>query len=274
MKHRIRIPHTHYDIRESLFVAYIHGRNLEENLIPEARDNSIRCYQTVRPWEEAGEQVYFVEETLIPMFERTDVSGINLADLHWPFEAFCLVFPRSYNVQTAFVCRKDNYLRIFAVHRDGSDYSFVERIPDFDMVTSFERETTIPRLTDEQLEILGLTEQPDDDESVQADLRDIVRMALSALLFMNAKPECITQEPGITYPKKHKKDQRPWVNPRWLGRSYQPKTRSSGGTTEPSGNHVRAHWRRGHWRNQPYGPRDQVKHKIVWIEPIYVGSPG
>lgn len=40
-------------------------------------------------------------------------------------------------------------------------------------------------------------------------------------------------------------------------------------TDSPS---VRAHWRRGHWRNQPMGPRDKRTHQLRWIRPTYVGK--
>jgi len=35
---------------------------------------------------------------------------------------------------------------------------------------------------------------------------------------------------------------------------------------------VRAHWRRGHWRNQPVGPKDNKAHQLKWIRPTYVGK--
>lgn len=38
----------------------------------------------------------------------------------------------------------------------------------------------------------------------------------------------------------------------------------------------RAHWRQGHFRSQPYGPRDKVQYKTIWIRPtvIGMGNPG
>lgn len=35
---------------------------------------------------------------------------------------------------------------------------------------------------------------------------------------------------------------------------------------------VRAHWRRGHWRNQPMGSKDKQTHELRWIRPTYVGK--
>jgi hypothetical protein len=40
-----------------------------------------------------------------------------------------------------------------------------------------------------------------------------------------------------------------------------------------AGRHVRAHWRRGHWRRQPYG-EGRAFRRLVWVMPSVVGSKG
>lgn len=40
-------------------------------------------------------------------------------------------------------------------------------------------------------------------------------------------------------------------------------------TDVPTGQEVASHWRRGHWRNQPHGPR-LTSRKLVWIMPVLV----
>lgn len=42
-------------------------------------------------------------------------------------------------------------------------------------------------------------------------------------------------------------------------------------TTDHSVRHVRPHWRRGHWRRQPYGEGRALR-KLVWVMPVVVGS--
>lgn len=37
----------------------------------------------------------------------------------------------------------------------------------------------------------------------------------------------------------------------------------------PTGQEVATHWRRGHWRNQPHGPR-MASRKLMWIMPVLV----
>jgi hypothetical protein len=53
--------------------------------------------------------------------------------------------------------------------------------------------------------------------------------------------------------------------------SYQVKTQTSGdkvgiGTRKSP----MTHWRRGFYRWQPYGSREQAKYKLTWIEPVLV----
>jgi len=36
----------------------------------------------------------------------------------------------------------------------------------------------------------------------------------------------------------------------------------------PTGRHLPAHWRAGHWKRQPFGPRgDEQQRKLIWIQP-------
>lgn len=40
--------------------------------------------------------------------------------------------------------------------------------------------------------------------------------------------------------------------------------------SEPTGT-VETHWRRGHWRNQPYGPKNTLR-KLKWLMPMLIGA--
>ena len=35
--------------------------------------------------------------------------------------------------------------------------------------------------------------------------------------------------------------------------------------------HVTTHWRRGHWRNEAFGPARSLR-KLIWVMPVRVGS--
>jgi hypothetical protein len=61
------------------------------------------------------------------------------------------------------------------------------------------------------------------------------------------------------------------LNPTIIGSSYQVKTQTSGEKVA-TGNRKSptTHWRRGFYRWQPYGSRQQTKYKLTWIEPVLV----
>jgi len=56
--------------------------------------------------------------------------------------------------------------------------------------------------------------------------------------------------------------------PNFIGKGYQPRSEYKGGTHASP----RLHWRRGHTRNQPYGPNNTLK-KVIWIQPTLIGAP-
>lgn len=53
-----------------------------------------------------------------------------------------------------------------------------------------------------------------------------------------------------------------------VDRQFVTSTRATGTHASP-----RMHWRRGHYRNQPYGPKLK-EHKTIWIEPCLIGAEG
>ena len=64
------------------------------------------------------------------------------------------------------------------------------------------------------------------------------------------------------------------IPPLIIGENYLIKTqREPTGVSRPHGSPV-THWRSGHWRCQPYGGKDNLAYKTIWIEPILVNKPG
>ena len=55
-------------------------------------------------------------------------------------------------------------------------------------------------------------------------------------------------------------------SPNYLGGVYQAK--SEGGGVD---RHQRPHWRKGHLKSQPYGPKLSLR-KIIWIQPYCTGN--
>lgn len=89
-------------------------------------------------------------------------------------------------------------------------------------------------------------------------------------------PELLQSDKNSAYTAgfaKHnpKKDELKYLNPNWIGRGYKPRVitrpQSSGTHASPS-----THWRRGHWRRVPTGPREEGNRKWNWIQPVLVNA--
>lgn len=102
----------------------------------------------------------------------------------------------------------------------------------------------------------------------------IMRVAINSLLVHLYEPELITTDPtpkassGTGFGGSPGKSP---LGPTWIGKGFRyqrEKTNAPGGQEQGRGN-VRAHWRRGHWRSQPVGPKRQER-KVLWIKPVFV----
>jgi hypothetical protein len=107
-------------------------------------------------------------------------------------------------------------------------------------------------------------------------LDQVPNLIIQTLLYMQMEkitlPPIPTPEPqgfGRKGKTKYKK-----IPPLIIGENYLIKTqRESTGESRPHGSPV-THWRSGHWRCQPYGGKDNLSYKTIWIEPILVNKHG
>ena len=60
------------------------------------------------------------------------------------------------------------------------------------------------------------------------------------------------------------------LRPRWLGKNLQKAWHSQTNSAQSTHASPEKHWRRGHWRSQPYGKKNEDR-KLVWIRPVLVG---
>ncbi len=101
-------------------------------------------------------------------------------------------------------------------------------------------------------------------------------LVFQILLYLMEKPDAITIERsriGFGGSCKKNKGKKPIdatpIAPLWIGKNYQlfqqTPTDFSVEKTSP-----RTHWRRGHWRKQPFGSRNNSQYKNIWIEPMII----
>ena len=137
-----------------------------------------------------------------------------------------------------------------------------------------------------------------DPERIERDTDALVsslRLAFNLLLYLNADPELaedIYAEEVARLKKKVKRGTKPrrltnsakrakkklrtlsmtkvnLVAPSMMKAARDGAEKTAGDGDGPG----RArHWVRGHWRNQPYGPRDNPEYKTIWIQPHLRGG--
>jgi hypothetical protein len=95
-----------------------------------------------------------------------------------------------------------------------------------------------------------------------------MNLCIRILLAMSARPELVDRG---KFTGKHLASQKlPIWTPNVVGRTYRIKRDE--GHKGGGGWHTRMHWRRGHYRLQPYGPRSAPEYKTIWIEPSLISA--
>jgi hypothetical protein len=93
-------------------------------------------------------------------------------------------------------------------------------------------------------------------------------IVFGTMMALNARPALIDREYLTNVvPAKKDKPRKEFWSPNVIGRNYRLPRQ------EPVGTHSspRLHWRRGHFRQQPYG-LGRKERKQIWLEPTLVGA--
>lgn len=101
--------------------------------------------------------------------------------------------------------------------------------------------------------------------------------AVKLMLALTAQPNFITNG-TLARPEKRKRGRiaktELW-NPNLIGWDYKAKRPAVTVTGEGTHASPRMHWRRGHMRNQPYGPKpwhETTPKRLTWIEPVLINA--
>jgi hypothetical protein len=98
------------------------------------------------------------------------------------------------------------------------------------------------------------------------------QVALKLLLILSARSNLVHKgsvKRGSSEKKGRTKSEL-W-SPNILGLDYQQRVETDANCTRGEGTAKRLHWVRGHLRQQPYGPRENPRHELIWIEPFLSG---
>jgi hypothetical protein len=214
-----------------------------------------------------GFPFYFVEPLLLEAVEQTDIAfEVEWATMPLPFEALTFVLPahNEYGIDCIEVVR-------MTADEAGVE-GFAPRVNPNQLSKVF---LTLRAYASDQFDLqVHMTEpyHPDSFHTLkdgsEVTRKRMVRIAFNVLLAMAARPEYV--ETGHRQ-GRHKKSGSDIWSPNVIGRKYATKRDSAAET----GTHAspRMHWRRGHFRHQPFGSRENPEHKVIWIEPMLIAAP-
>lgn len=220
---------------------------------------------------------FFVDSKLLEACLLTDVTfDIDFNTMHFPFDSFNLVFPRGFKVdQTSIyymdVARVDQN-RIDIFNAEFNAHSKLELVTNTEKACQFLVNTNTgiffknvntPYNINKDVDGYSITHY---SPKLRQFLHKIPSLFSNILFAMAAKPELLETGRKISH---HKKLNSEIWTPNIIGRKYTVK-RPEGYEQGETGTHKRMHWRRGHFRHQPYG-KGLTERKVVWLEPTLIG---
>jgi hypothetical protein len=108
------------------------------------------------------------------------------------------------------------------------------------------------------------------DEDDAEFMRSVPRVIFKLLLAITARPELVEHGFERKRAKPQNGQPRPgYWTPNIIGRKYRVAT--EGPRHTGNGSSPRMHWRRGHYRRQPFGERLQQS-RVIWIDPMLISG--
>lgn len=251
-------------------------------------------------WLATRSPLYAIKRDLLRAFELSDVAADKglLMDINPPLPTFMLLLPQNalktpdgttIDNLTVHLADKAQPERSLATE-NGTVYGMdLDKLPN--------RHTLMWAALDSRGIIWhsrsGVTEQgtlENNFENSQGDLalssedvtfmKKVDAILCQVLLALTYRPDLLGEE-AIATKEKPKgfgaagEPRSPVLRPRWLGQTFKLPSGSPAPTNpgEPrSHNSPMAHWRRGHWRRVPVGPKDQGGRKWAFIQPTFVNG--
>ena len=297
----IQLPHG-YMSPEKVLTPQIEMALMVLNERPDIlqQDPSIRAFaMNVKRLKELKDPIYFLEEGLLDQALNTSLApGITLKDINWPLDGFYLMLPRGrlralgncpiggerppLSFMTVCKVRKGTVklasgcevevpyngmsVTIHSAAEDGAiaySKSFREESDILEVVGSISDSVLLPGLG-----LNGKRVEFSEDETTF--INSLAGLGFNLLAIMSVRPDLVTKGNLIKKIRKKKTKKTEGVyQPSWVGKpSRYPSQKSESTSTSSSFKG----WRRGHLRNQPYGPRKENLRKLIWIQPVLCGK--
>lgn len=101
----------------------------------------------------------------------------------------------------------------------------------------------------------------------------ITDVLIQSLLYIQTNEDVVftkksSSKPAVDSSKPSRQKLKPYV----IGEGFKPAYLRADSHSESKGGTKATHWRRGHYRWQPYGTKDNPQYKSIWIEPVLINQ--
>ncbi len=252
----------------------------------------------------SGSNIFSFSKELLSMLDKTDVEEIQFENIKQPFKDYYVSFREleknltgeymdyEHKLDGAYISHEiDNVLIIHLTgYNDNKTSTNWYFHPDFSNINSLNfksaHRTVKGALDNLQGELIKVAEKapkelaPNIDRTFK-EYSENIKLLINCLLFLSSqyndsKRDYPSDTPGVLKAKLSKvnsKTQRATIDNElrnngftkinFLGSSFRD-TKNADGHGD-----VATHWRRGHWRNQPFG-QEMKERKLIWIQPTIV----
>lgn len=172
------------------------------------------------------------------------------------------------NFQFQVMATQDNYLAWLTILDDNTQYSVSRELKFEEGRLNYDSDNFHINQTLEY-EGKNVTTQTEKEFSDR-----VTELLIQVFLYLQLKPEAVQPlEFSAAHPRSKRLGKQQNLAPNIIGRNYQVKAETSGASSEASSRKSPiTHWRRGFYKWQPYGSRQESKHKLIWIEPVLVNG--
>lgn len=209
---------------------------------------------------------FFIAPNLFEAVEQTDLTfTVDWKKMPLPFPTFTFVLPRNqYNFQCIMVFRTKSPEGWRGLDRDGNYVDECFCIRGYYGVNGSSYRAVLAKPYEPDIFHSHSSEVQLENPTAR---KAMVRIVFNLLYAMASRPEYVECGSSLG---RHRKSLREIRTPNIIGRKYAVKR-------DPNAEHgshasPRMHWRRGHFRQQPYGT-GLTEHKTIWLEPMLISAP-
>lgn len=280
------VPATHYSPKHMAAAAAVQLVHVTENPSKMYEDPVMARYiLAMCCLSELKMPTYWVTREFVEAMSEADPpEEMTVADLVWPVEGFTLIMPRDtikdpdgHSLQFVSAVKSDPSMKLagFPMYRSELKGMVIAMTTSHNMCNYTNTLRTTDRLTGcynhSNMQYGPSSKpEPDDKTAVERDISFIEKVTAfvcNTMMYVMSLKDGGDTTGGITKddccrPAKPAKNVDALWNPTWIGRDYKHPS-ECGGMEGRSHASPRPHWRRTHFRRQPYGPGNSLRKTIM-----------